>query len=64
MKKKRMMTTIPSFLNTVILSWEKLKGKLKERHIMSPLRELAEFLLREVIHENGVHYVENEEHYM
>jgi hypothetical protein len=45
MKKKRMMTTILSSQNTVILSWEKLKGelkcklkgKLKERHIMSPL---------------------------
>jgi hypothetical protein len=39
------MTTILGSLNTVILSWEKLKGelkgelkgKLKETHIMSPL---------------------------
>jgi hypothetical protein len=44
MKKNRMMTTILSSLNMVILSWEKLngklkgdlKGKLKERHMMSP----------------------------
>jgi hypothetical protein len=39
--KKRMMTTILGFLNTVILSCEKLKGelkgKLKETHMMSPL---------------------------
>jgi hypothetical protein len=49
MKKKRMMTTILSSLNTVILSWEKLKGKLKEdlkgklkeRHMMSPLMILV-----------------------
>jgi hypothetical protein len=53
MKKKRMMTTILSFLNTVILSWEKLKeklkgnlkGKLKERHMMSPLMILVGPLL-------------------
>jgi hypothetical protein len=31
--KKRIMTTILGSLNTVILSWEKLKGKLKETHI-------------------------------
>jgi hypothetical protein len=43
--KKRMMTIILDSLNTVILSWEKLKGelkgklkgKLKETHMMSPL---------------------------
>jgi hypothetical protein len=38
---KRMMTTILGSLNTVILSWEKLKGelkgKLKETHMMSSL---------------------------
>jgi hypothetical protein len=41
MIKKRRMTTILSYLNTVILSWEKLKGKLKERHMMSPLMILV-----------------------
>jgi hypothetical protein len=49
MKKKRMMTYILSSLNTVILSWEKLKGKLKgklkERHMMSPLMILVRPLL-------------------
>jgi hypothetical protein len=53
MKKNRMMTTILSSLNTVILSWEKqkgklngdLKGKLKERHMMSPLMILVGPLL-------------------
>jgi hypothetical protein len=53
MKKNRIMTTIPSSLNIVILSWEKLKGKLKgdlkrkmkERHMMSPLMILVGPLL-------------------
>jgi hypothetical protein len=44
-EEEEMMTIILSSLNTVILSWEKLKGelngdlkgKLKEKHMMSPL---------------------------
>jgi hypothetical protein len=59
MKKKRMITTILGSLNTVILSWEKLKGKLKgdlkgklkERHMMSSLMILVGPLL---MHEENV----------
>jgi hypothetical protein len=45
MKKKRIMTTNLSSLNTVILLWDKLKGKLKKRHMMSPVMILVGPLL-------------------
>ena len=45
MKKKRTMETILSSLNTMMLSWGKLKGKLKKRHMMSPLMNLVGPLL-------------------
>jgi hypothetical protein len=37
---------------------------LPTKRIKAIQEELAGFLLKEVIHEKGVHYVEDEEHYM
>jgi hypothetical protein len=45
MKKKRIMQTIVSSLNMVILLWDKLKGKLKKRNMMSPMMILVGPLL-------------------
>jgi hypothetical protein len=41
--------------------WEKL---VPTQRIKAIQEELAGFLLREVLHEKGKHYVEDDEHYI